>query len=213
MKKTVDEQQKFRFLVDQARAAGAADARIIPADGIIIEDRVRQKCRTGCFEYGKRLTCPPHAPEVEDFRKTVREYQYALVVKFRSEAVLGEEIRYDLMRQMIDPSAKKESKESAFAFISAFINEGNRLHRVMLDLERAAFNAGYTFALTTVCGPGCRLCETCNIEGGQCNRPTLKRHCPEGLGINLVKTTANAGMPIAFPAPHNPERIAVLLIE
>lgn len=205
--------ERFRFLVTKVRETGAVDARIIPADGIIIEDRVRQKCRQGCFEYGKYLTCPPYAPEIEDFRRSVAEYQYALVVKFRSEAVFGEEIRYDLMSEMIDPAARKESKESAFAFMTAYIKEGQKLQRVMLDLEHLAFNAGYPFALTTICGPGCRLCDTCNTATGICNHPTMKRYCPEGLGINLVKTTANAGMPITFPAPHNPERIAVLLID
>jgi len=83
----------------------------------------------------------------------------------------------------------------------------------MLDLEQAAFNAGYTFALTTICGPGCRLCETCNVQEGNCIRPTMKRFAPEGLGINVVKTAADAGMPIHFPALNHPERIAVLLID
>jgi len=213
MNESESDPENFRFLVDKARASGAADARIIPAGQIVIEDRVRQKCITGCFEYGKHLTCPPYAPGVEEFRRSVAEYQYALVVKFRSEAEFGETIRYSLMQELIDPHAKKESKESAFAFITAFVTEGNRLHRIMLDLEKTAFNAGYPFALATVVGPGCRLCETCNTGGGQCNRPTMKRHCPEGLGINLVKTTEHAGMPIRFPAPHNPERVAVMLID
>lgn len=213
IEKSGTEMEKFRFLTDRAREAGAADARVIPASGIVVEDRVREKCRTGCFEYGKHLTCPPYAPEVADFRRSLGEYQYAMVVKFRSEAEFPEEIRYSLMQTMIDPAAKKETKESAIAFLTAFVHEGNRLHRMMLDLEKIAFNAGYTFALATVFGPGCRLCESCNIAGGQCNRPTMKRHCPEGLGINLVKTTEAAGMPIRFPAPQYPERVAILLID
>ena len=213
MKKPETGSEKFRFLTDAALNAGAEAAVIIPADHITVEDRVRQKCRMGCFEYGKHLTCPPYAPEVEDFRRSLKEYQHALVVKFRSEVKFKEEIRYSLFNVLIDPAAKKELKESAFAFVSAFTTEGQKLHRIMLDLEHAAFNAGYPFALTTICGPGCRLCETCNIATGTCNRPTMKRHCPEGLGINLVKTTADAGMPIRFPAPENPERIAVLLID
>jgi predicted metal-binding protein len=213
METSFTDTEKYRFLTDRARETGAADARVIPAREIVVEDRVREKCRTGCFEYGKHLSCPPHAPEVGDFRKTLSEYRYALVVKFRSGAEFPEAIRYSLMQELIDPTAKKESKESAFAFITAFTAEGNRLHHIMLELEKTAFNAGFPFALTTVCGPGCRLCGTCNMEGGQCNRPTMKRHCPEGLGINLVKTTEAAGMPIRFPAPQYPERVAVLLID
>jgi len=213
MKKSGTECEEFRFLADKVREAGAADARIIPADGIVVEDRVRQKCRMGCYEFGKSLTCPPHAPPVEDFRQSLRDYHYALLVRFRSGAEFGEEIRYSLFRDLIDPSAPQASKESAVAFLTAWVTETRKLHRVMLDLEQAAFNAGYTFALTTICGPGCRLCETCNVQEGRCIHPTMMRFSPEALGINVVKTAADAGIPIHFPAPENPERIAILLID
>jgi predicted metal-binding protein len=205
--------EKFRFLADKAREAGAADARIIPASGIVVEDRVRQKCRMGCSEYGKYLTCPPYAPPVEDFRKSLGDYQYALLVKFNSETEFAEEIRYSFLQILIDPSAPEESKKSAVAFIGAYLAETRNLHRVMLDLEKTAFNAGFPFALTTICGPGCRLCETCNVQEGRCTRPTMMRFTPEGLGINVVKTAADAGMAIHFPALHNPERVAILLID
>jgi hypothetical protein len=35
------ETDAFRFLAELAREAGAADARVIPASGIVVEDRVR----------------------------------------------------------------------------------------------------------------------------------------------------------------------------
>jgi predicted metal-binding protein len=213
MKKTGSETGKFGFLADKAREAGAAEARIIPADGIVVEDRVRQKCLMGCYESGKYLTCPPHAPPVEDFRKSLKDYQYALVAKFRSGTEFGEGIRYSFWRNLLDQKAPQESKESAIAFIGAYVAETRTLHRVMLDLEKAAFNAGYPFALTTICGPGCRLCETCNVQEGKCIHPTMKRFAPEALGINVMKTSENAGMPISCPATLNPERIAVLLID
>jgi predicted metal-binding protein len=82
----------------------------------------------------------------------------------------------------------------------------------MLELEKAAFNAGNPFAFTTLCSPGCRLCETCNVQEGKCIHPHLKRFAPEALGINVIKTTEHAGMPISWPAAQDPERIAVPLI-
>ena len=213
MKKSGTETDRFRFLADKAREAGAADTRIIPADGIVIEDRVWQKYLNGCYESGKHLTCPPHAPPVEDFRKSIKEYRSALLVKFHSEAKFAKEIRRSFFRTLIDPAVPKTAKDSAVAFVTAFVTETQELHHIMLDLEQAAMGAGYPFALTTICGPGCRLCETCNIEAGQCSRPTMKRFAPEALGINVVKTAADAGMPIHFPAHEHPERIAILLID
>jgi predicted metal-binding protein len=212
MKKSKTKTDEFGFLMDKAREAGAADVRIIAADGIIVEDRVRLKCRSGCPSYGKYLTCPPHAPEIEDFRQYLRDYRTALLVKFKSTAYLDDSIRSCLFSSLFDPGAQPAQKEKAARFMKENSDNSRYIHRIMLDLERAAFNAGYPFAVTTICG-ACGLCETCNIATGICNHPTMKRFSPEGLGINVVKTTANAGMPIRFPAPDNPGRIAILLID
>ena len=212
-KKIETETENFGFLTGKAREAGAEDARILPAGGIGVEDRVRQKCLMGCYESGRYLTCPPHAPPVEDFRKSLLDYHYALVTKFHTGTEFGEGIRYSFWRSLLDPKTPQASKESAVEFISAYVAETRTLHRVMLDLEKAAFNAGYPFALTTICGPGCRLCETCHMQEGKCIHPTMKRFAPEALGINVMKTSENAGMPISCPAAQNPERIAILLID
>jgi predicted metal-binding protein len=212
MKKSETETEKFRFLADKAREAGAADARIIPADMIVVEERVRLKCRSGCPSYGKYLTCPPHAPDIEDFRNYLRDYHSALLVKFKSPAYLDESIRHCILSSLFDPEAQPAQKEKAIRFIMELSENCQYIHRTMLDLEKAAFNAGNPFAVTTISGT-CRLCETCNITTGICNHPTMRRFTPEALGINVVQTSADAGMPIRFPAPDNPEEIAILLID
>ncbi len=212
MKKSGTGTEKFRFLADKAREAGAEDARIVPADGIVIEDRVRLKCRSGCPSFGKYLTCPPHAPDIEDVRNYLKDYHSALLVKFKSTAYLDESIRSCILSSLFDPGAQPAQKEEATRFMKEISKNSRHIHRIMLDLEKAAFNAGYPFAVTTICG-SCGLCETCNVATGVCNHPTMMRFSPEALGINVVKTAADAGMPIRFPAPDNPERIAILLID
>jgi predicted metal-binding protein len=206
------EPEEFRFLADKALEAGAADARIIATDRIIVEDRVRLKCWSGCPSYGKYLTCPPHVPEIEEFRRYLQNYRAALLVKFKSTAYLDDSIRYCLLSSLFDPGAQPAQKEKAMRFMKENSGNSRYIHGIMLDLEKTAFNAGYPFAVTTICG-ACGLCETCNTATGICNHPTTRRFSPEGLGINVVKTAANAGMPIHFPAPGNPERIAILLID
>ena len=76
----------FAFLVQAARTLGAADAKVIPASDVIVENRVPLKCRAGCIGYGKKLTCPPYVPTPDEFRKILAEYRYALLVKFISPA-------------------------------------------------------------------------------------------------------------------------------
>ena len=116
MKKTEIVTEEFQFLVNIARESGAADARIIPAGRIIVEDRVRQKCRMGCYEYGKYLSCPPHAPPVEEFRRSLVEYHYALIVMFHSETEFKEENRYSLFRDLIDQSVPQTTRNQRSCF-------------------------------------------------------------------------------------------------
>ena len=69
--------EKYQFLVKLALDNGAADAKIVPANKVVVEDRVVLKCRVGCNHYGKTLACPPYTPSAEEFRKIVSEYSYA----------------------------------------------------------------------------------------------------------------------------------------
>ena len=82
----------------------------------------------------------------------------------------------------------------------------------MLELEKAAFNAGYTFAVAFVNG-SCRLCEKCNVEKGICIRSNMARIPEHAVGINMKKTAAESDMGIKFPIKGQPEPMAILLID
>ena len=83
MKRMSDNSAKqFEFLAKLALEKGAADAKIIPASNIVVEDRVVLKCKVGCKHYGKTLACPPYTPTPNEFRKIVSEYKHALFMKF-----------------------------------------------------------------------------------------------------------------------------------
>jgi predicted metal-binding protein len=75
------ELEKFEFLRKMAMKMGAADARIIASDKVVVEDRIVLKCKVGCSNFGKTLACPPYTPTAEEFRKIVSEYRYALFMK------------------------------------------------------------------------------------------------------------------------------------
>ena len=82
----------------------------------------------------------------------------------------------------------------------------------MLELEKAAFNKGYTFALAFVNG-SCRLCEVCNLKGGICIHPSMARIPEHAVGINMIKTAKKAGIGLKFPVSWHPEPMAILLID
>ncbi|MCK4231752.1 DUF2284 domain-containing protein [candidate division WOR-3 bacterium] len=58
----------------------AKDAKIIPADTIVVAQWVREKCQFGCGGYGKNLTCPTHSPTPEETKSVIGSYRYALLI-------------------------------------------------------------------------------------------------------------------------------------
>lgn len=207
-----EETTKLGFLADAAKNLGVKDAKIIPAGQVFVENRVTLKCRAGCIGYGKKLTCPPHVPTPDEFRKVLAEYRYALLVKFDSKAHADPDVARSLYRYWLDPDAPADRKDKAKEFWNDYFAGSGEILPIMLELEKTAFNAGYTFALAFV-GGSCRLCETCNVKAGVCIHPSRARIPEHAVGINMKKTAENAGMGIRFPIDGKPEPMALLLID
>ena len=203
--------KRLEFLKKKALDMGAIDAKIIPADKVRVENRVTLKCR-GCVGYGKKLTCPPHVPTPDEFRKILGEYEHALLVKFQSPAEADDDVYRSIYKYWLDPAAPKDKKEQATQFWNEYFGYSKDIALSMLELEKTAFNAGYTFALAMVNG-SCRLCEKCNVENGLCLHPNMARIPEHAVGINMKKTAEDAGMPITFPVSGKPTPMALLLIE
>ena len=168
------EKADLAFLVDTATKLGAKEAKIISTADVIVENRVPLKCRAGCIGYGKKLTCPPYVPTPDEFRKILAEYRFALLVKFGSKAHAHPDVMCSLYKLWLDPEAPADKKAEATKFWDDYFNGSREILPVMLELEKTAFNAGYTLALAFV-GGSCRLCETCNVKAGICIHPTRAR--------------------------------------
>jgi len=117
------EPEKCDLLVKKALEMDAIDAKIIPISKVFVEKRVVLKCR-GCIGYGKKLTCPPHVPTVDEFREILNEYRYALLVKFRSPAVADEEIakapyKHGLTLLSLRKQGKKQQSSGQIILITA----------------------------------------------------------------------------------------------
>ncbi len=206
------QEKDYRFFETTARKAGAVEAKVIPAEGIIIENRGPFKCRSGCPYYGTSLVCPPHAPRADEFRAVLQDYSLALVVRFQTSATVSDEIACSMLRMMTDPNLPSGTKEEIQSFFAEFGDDCRKFHHAMLQLEREAFLAGYPLAVALMPGP-CVLCETCNGIGGTCAHPTMKRFPADALGVNLIKTASLAGMKIGFPFHDSPSSIGILLID
>jgi predicted metal-binding protein len=203
--------KEFDFLLEEAKRLGALEAKIISSNKVVVEDRVLLKCRTGCDSYGKKFVCPPFAPTPDEFRKMLKEYRKVLIVKLPAEAEAEEDVGRSLQRNQYSPEIPSGLRERTKAFWEIWGGDKRRILLAMLDLEKVAFNQGYTLAVSLTAG-SCTLCAKCNMEA-TCTHPTMARYPEHALGVNVKKTLKNAGMSVKFPFEKHPEGVGMLLID
>jgi len=192
MKKAVP--KRFSELIEIALKGGAIAARVIPCKKILIDKRVRLKCEVPrCAGYGQFLTCPPHVMSVDAFSRIRSRYQWGLLVQVEA-------------RNM-------GSTDRAAARINrAVLKEKDKWHRpfrlqlleVVEAVEAAAFKKGMRFAAGLV-GGSCVLCERCVTDkvSDACRHPFRARPPMEAVGIDVIKTAQNAGLPISLSSSQN----------
>ena len=207
--------ENYKDLEKLALERGYPEANAIPVDNVVVEDRVRLRCIIGCPHYGKGLRCPPYTPSIDEFRKMLNDYSFAMIIRLKKPKISNElKAKYNLgnlegsdrlQGQYNDLDKKSQELWSDFSnsYKNALID--------LLELERAAFNMGYTFATVFFAGH-CMLCEKCNVENGICNNPVIARFSAESMGINLLKTAESAGMELKFNSD-DPTGMAILLID
>ena len=71
--------------------------------------------------------------------------------------------------------------------------EPEKLHELILKLEREAFLLGHPLALGLLEGP-CSLCEKCPGPNAPCLQPEKARPSMEAMAIDVFRTCANAGL-------------------
>ena len=195
----------------RALKLGAVDAKIIPVNKIVIEERLVMKCSLGCEKYGKTLACPPHAPTPEKFQRIVNEYHNALFMKFTTGATIEPEYMKYLAKTP-DNTVPVEIRVKVAAFWDAWKNEANKLLATVIELEKAASKEGFLLAAGFVSG-SCTICQKCNVEKGVCLHPERRRFSEEGMGVNVKATAEKAGIKFTFPFDKYPETYALLLID
>lgn len=173
----------LKSLVDRSVELGADRALIITPDKVVVDDRVRAKCRyPPCPGYATSLMCPPHSMDPEETRKLTKLYKQAILVRV-----------YVDPKDAAGPKARKRKAYHPYA---------TKLHNIINQLESEAFYKGYYLALGFENG-GCRLCspssEKIKCEGlntGMCTHPMDARPSMESVGIDVYATVNGVGWDI-----------------
>jgi len=167
--------EKYRKL---AQDFGAADSKIIPSGWVRFDERVRMKCRVPrCHLYGSSPNCPPHTPDIDTMKRTMKKFRWALLVKHELSK----------LDDFIDQKKWLKDHEK----------HQKKIHDIVSAIESIAFNDGYYFSVGFSAG-GCKtaLCSgmPCQfLDSGRCRFPLKARPSMEGVGIDAFDLIVKAG--------------------
>jgi len=196
--------KRFFEFIEVALRAGATAARIIPSNWVVIDARVRFKCEVPkCAGYGQYLTCPPYVMSVEAFSKIRSNYKWALLVQVEAKNIDSA----DKGKSRINPAILKENTELHRSFKLKLIE-------IVEAVESAAFKKGLRFAAGLV-GGSCVLCERCvdDKSSEACRHPFRARPPMEAVGIDVIKTAQNTGLPIHLSSSKNVVWTGLVLLD
>jgi len=162
------------------------DYHWINASQIEVAHWVRFKCTFGCSSFGKKGSCPPQVPSVEECRAFFSEYDQAVIFHIAKKVERPED------RVLWSREVSKE----------------------LLKVEREVFWAGYHKAFMLFMDE-CRLCSSCTGERESCINKEDSRPGPESLAVDVFSTVRSVGYPIEVLSSYDQEmnRYAFLMVE
>lgn len=199
-----NQEERFCHLVSLAREDGARAAKIISARMVVVDERVRLKCEVPrCAKFNQYLTCPPHVMTVATFARILAHYEWCLLVQVEAEHVDSA----DKSSGRIDGQVLKEHLRRHRPYQLKLLN-------IIERIEAAAFKSGMRFAAGFT-GGECVLCEQCveNRMSDPCRHPFRARPPMEGVGIDVIQTAQNAGLPIHLSSSENVLWTGLVLLE
>jgi predicted metal-binding protein len=111
--------KKYEALVDRSVEFGALEARLVPTNEIIFDDRSFLKCRFGCNRWGKYSTCPPNLSLTpESFMDAFEKYDQSIFIKV-SDPKMGQEVAVAIEKEAM------LSYDCSFAFALAMCVQGD----------------------------------------------------------------------------------------
>ena len=172
-------QQDLEKYRQRALELGATDAKIITSDMILVDERVRAKCIYPlCPRYGQCANCPPYAMDIDQIRRIVNKFQYAVFINLEapSEEIAG--------REAVDKKL--------------FVRSRIKNHEIVSKIEAEAYYDGYHLAIGFA-GGACLdvfcLGSECSalIPGQGCRHGLRARNSVEGVGIDAFTMAAKVG--------------------
>ena len=175
-------QQDLEKYRKQAIELGATDAKVIPADIVVVDERVRAKCiYPKCGNYGTNVNCPPYSIDLSLTREVVKRFQKGIFFMLR-----------DAAETVAGPDVLKTG---------AHLPSGKKVHEIVGKLESGAFYDGYYLAIGFAAG-SCKslFCpdKECSAltTGQRCRFSYVARTSMEGAGMDAYAMATKVGWDI-----------------
>ena len=201
---TVDKDDRLDRLMRAAIDIGADEARVIDAEDVVVDRRVRLKCSVPiCASFGRNLMCPPNVMSVDEFSRTKELYEKALILQIEADYDSADKTGRSLDAETCD-RIERSTNTRDWAV---------RLHKLVNQLEAIAFKEGFYLAAGLI-GGDCSLCDECvEPDGGEpCRHPFEARPSMEAMGIVGLKTCDNAGLPPSLSSKENVRWTGLVLL-
>ncbi|MFB3813385.1 MAG: DUF2284 domain-containing protein [Terriglobales bacterium] len=178
-----------------ALSMGASDAKVIAADRVYVDTRVRAKCSIPkCPEYGISAHCPPHCLDANQIRDLVSAYHLGLLVKLDidSNIMVGDGLG------VTDEGGKIVTSPA----LTKLLNRYRKISDIVTQIESQAFYDGHYLAVAFSAGSChaayCNFKECQVLKGMPCRFPLRARPSMEGSSIDAFRMAAEAGWDV-FP--------------
>jgi predicted metal-binding protein len=99
-----------------AVSIGCTSAKPIKAGNVVTAHWTILKCKFGCKDYKKRLTCPPYSPTAEETRKVLDEFNWGIIVEIIPKDIATEWKEMHELIQKVEREVFLSGYYAAFAY-------------------------------------------------------------------------------------------------
>jgi predicted metal-binding protein len=196
---------KQNSLAEYAKEQGASGAKLISTKDVRVDKRVRLKCIVPrCSGYGTNLMCPPNVMSVDEFTEILGLYHNAILVQVEADADSSDKSSHSLDLQLCE-DIEKSTNSSKWQ---------RKLLTLVKRVETEAFKQGFYLA-AGLSGGECCLCRVCvqPKSGQNCRHPFEARPSMEAMGIDVIRTCENAGMPVNLSSKRRVKWTGLVLLD
>ena len=168
---------------------GASRVALVEAGDVVVSEHVALAAHdSDCRCVGLNLMSPPYSPTPAQFAAWLGSFELGLLVQV--EGRVPAELR-------LPPQGSHgwccalAAARSAAGYREAVVSLWQKLHDLVMWLERESMRRGYYLSVGLVVGD-CELCELCDTSR-LCCFPYVARPSMEAVGIDVAATCAAAG--------------------